>query len=67
MIILSTDGWSQCLLNMLLTLYPVDMISKIFDAIAALTQWYASILCLLPNVECGRVELVTTDLFSPNR
>ena len=27
----------------------------------------SNILCLLPNVECGRVELVTTDLLSPNK
>ena len=23
--------------------------------------------CVLPNVECGSVEMVTTDLLSPNR
>ena len=27
----------------------------------------SKLLCLLPNVECGRVELVTNDLLSPNK
>ena len=34
---------------------------------ASLTLCNASILCLLVSVECGRVELVTTDLLLPNK
>ena len=38
----------------------------ILAAMASLTQWNGRMLCLLLEVECGSVTLVTTDLLSPN-
>ena len=40
--------------------------SIILAAMSSLTRWNAKMLCLLLNVECGSVALVTTDLLSLN-